>query len=63
MSYPERQRFETVEEQAPKLRIVVKQNGSSNGVAKKSSISRKRLNRVELAVLGWGPRSKRLAVK
>jgi hypothetical protein len=64
MSYPERKRIEEIEDEAvPELRIVANQNGAPNGIAKNSSIAGVRLQRIELAVLGWDVRQRRLRLK
>jgi hypothetical protein len=63
MSYPDRERIETEEEAAPELRIVAKQNGAANGVAKNASVVGSRLQRTELAALGWDARRRRLNLK
>jgi hypothetical protein len=63
MSYPQRQQIDVAEENAPRLRIVVKQNGASNASAKKAAGAGGRLQRLELAALGWEPRRRRLNVK
>jgi hypothetical protein len=64
MSYPERVRIEVPEETGPELRIVVKRNGAPNGAAKKNGARVcGRLQRTELAALGWEARRRRLAIK
>ncbi len=64
MSYPERKRIEEIEDEAvPELRIVANQNGAPNGIAKNSSSAGVRLQRIELAVLGWDVRQRRLRLK
>jgi hypothetical protein len=64
MSYPERARIEVPEDTGPVLRIVAKRNGAPNGVAKKNGAHGiGRLQRTELAALGWEARRRRLAVK
>ena len=63
MSYPDRERSEVEEEAASELRIVAKQHGGSNGMAKNGSAVGARLQRMELAALGWDVRRRRLRLK
>jgi hypothetical protein len=63
MSYSERERFDEVEEAVPELRFVVRENGATNGVAKKRATAGPRMRRIELNALGWEARRKRLAIK
>ena len=63
MSYSERERIEVEEEAGPDLRVVAKQNGALNGMAKNGSTAGARAQRMELAVLGWDARRRRLRLK
>jgi hypothetical protein len=63
MNYPDRERNEVEEEAAPELRVVVKQNGAPNGMAKHGSAAGARSLRMELAALGWDVRRRRLHLK
>jgi hypothetical protein len=63
MSYPERERIEVEEEAVPELRIIVRQNGATNGMAKNGSSAGARSQRMELAALGWDARRRRLRLK
>jgi hypothetical protein len=61
VSYPKTVRIEMQEDMGPELRIVGKRNGAPNGAAKKN-VARMggRLQRTELAALGWEARRRRL---
>ncbi len=64
MSYPNRERIEVAEEETgPELRIVVKQNGAANGTPKNGPGASARLQRTELAALGWDARRRRLRLE
>jgi hypothetical protein len=63
MSYPERERTEAEEEAAAELRIVAKQDGASNGVGSGRPAAEARLQRSELAALGWDARRRRLRLR
>ncbi len=63
MSYPEREQTEEQEEASTELRIVAKQDGAPNGVGSGRSAAEARLQRTELAALGWDARRRRLSLR
>jgi hypothetical protein len=60
MSYPDRERIESEDENAPELRVLPKSSSAANGIEKHGPAGSARLQRVELAALGWDARRRRL---